>query len=167
MKTGRFHWMSSRFKIRTMAVGASGGCASLIGTAKGMTGRGDLNFGTRCQQHYEKTVAQVGIFAAGDDSGAKRKCELELTHFLLVWLRDATGEERILGAVAFGQDDREDAIVHLCTQRREVDAVAQAQTELVIALGGFQVKRLPVHADEMGFAGGDDQVGPARLDLDA
>lgn len=52
-------------------------------------------------------------------------------------------------------------------QRGVVETVTQAEAQLVIALGGFQVKRLPVDAHEMRFAGGDGEVGAARFDLDA
>lgn len=52
-------------------------------------------------------------------------------------------------------------------QRRSNETKAETQAKLIVALRAFEVKGRPVHADKVGFPGGDHKVGPDGLDIDA
>ena len=52
-------------------------------------------------------------------------------------------------------------------QCRVVKAVAETQAQLVVALCALEMKGLPIDADEMDFAGRDDDVGSADLYVNA
>ena len=47
----------------------------------------------------------------------------------------------------------------------EIEIVAKPELELIVVLHAFEVEGLPVDADDMGFAGGDDEVWSAGGDF--
>jgi len=66
----------------------------------------------------------------------------------------------------FRQGQRKYAVGNFGLKRVGIEAVAQSETQLIIELRSFEVKSLPIDADEMGFACGDNQVGASQRDLD-
>ena len=70
-------------------------------------------------------------------------------------------------AVLLGKRYGEHACFEVRFHRGIVEGVAKPQTQAVVALRAFEMKRLPIHADHMRFARGDDQVGSTNFEGNA
>ena len=81
------------------------------------------------------------------------------------WLRDPTGPHG--GVYPLWKCDGQDTVGDLSLHGLVVEAVAEPQSQTIIALGTFKVEGMPVDPHEMGFFRRDCEVGASGLDVDA